>query len=114
MGGEVPYSSPIPYTRGFSEGGPVGGGPAMAMSSDIPSSATNVTSKQDGPSVSVNIQINNNGEASSSSKSNGGKDGAFGPDFANKLEKQVRAIVNDELVQASRTGGTAGQIRRTK
>lgn len=115
MGGEVSYAAVTPYARGYSEGGMVGGGSPMAMTSDIPSSATNVSRTNEGPSVSVTIQINNNGDVSAKSDSKGadGQSG-FGPEFAGRLEKQVRGIVRDELVQSSRNGGIAGQVKRSK
>ncbi len=64
-----------------------------------------------GPCVSIKIDINNNGGTSGSSGSSGG-DGPFGTDFASKLEKQVRATVQDELVKQSRNDGFLAQKRR--
>ncbi len=60
--------------------------------------------------VSVMININNNGSTTSSSNANG--DGAFGKDFAGKLENQMRALVNDELVRQSQPDGFFAQRRR--
>ncbi len=56
------------------------------------------------PQVNIKIDINNNGTTSSSGTSNN-KDGAFGESFADKLQKQVRSIVTEELIRQSRSDG---------
>lgn len=63
------------------------------------------------PKVTVAITINNNGQTSATASSSNG-DGPFGGDFAGKLEKAIRPIVRDELVQQSRSDGFFSQRSR--
>jgi hypothetical protein len=65
----------------------------------------------DEPRVTVNIKIENNGNVSSTSEGSNG-DGKFGRDFAGRLEKQIRGVVKDELVQQSRADGFLTQRSR--
>lgn len=90
-----------PATRRWAEGGEVGGvsniGPASSGSSQA-------------PSVNVKIEINNNGQMSSSSSSTG--QDKFGEDFGQKIEKAVRPIVQDEIVRQMRSDGIFSQRSR--
>lgn len=54
------------------------------------------------PQVYVKIDINNEGGVSAQSS---GGEGAFGSDFAGKLEQRIRGVVQEELVNASRSDG---------
>lgn len=62
--------------------------------------------------VSVQISINNNMVDSKSSSQNDGKNKGFGPDFALRLERQVRGIVQEELVNQSKSDGFFTQSKR--
>ena len=62
------------------------------------------------PSVNVKIEINNNGQMSSSSSSTG--QDKFGSEFGQKIEKAVRPIVQDEIVRQMRNDGIFMQRSR--
>lgn len=62
--------------------------------------------------VNIKVDINNNGNATSSATSNGTAGQPFGPDFADKLNRQIRGVVQDELVQQSRPDGFLAQKSR--
>lgn len=106
-GGMVGGSSGTPLM--FSEGGAVPGG-----SVDSASTAPMSSSRSGGAaSVNVKIEINNNGTTSSSAtSSNKDGQGGFGADFAQKLQKQVQGIVQQELVNQSRSDGFFAQKGR--
>lgn len=96
-----------PATRRWAEGGGV----------DVPMSIgpSNSAGSTGGgsPQVYVKIDINNEGGVSSSAKSSGGgNNDAFGGDFAGRLEKAVRPIVQDELVRQSKSDGFLTQRSR--
>lgn len=66
-----------------------------------------------GANSNVNVQIsinNNNVQSSSGSQSSSGK--GFGPDFALRLEKQVRSMVQEELINQSKADGFLTQRSR--
>lgn len=93
---------------GFADGGEVAGG-VTSPSLAIGTSTTGSSSTQ-APQVYVKIDINNDGTVSSSRQANG--EGSFGRDFAQKMEKQVRSLVQDELVRQSRPDGFFAQKSR--
>jgi TP901 family phage tail tape measure protein len=100
VGETLSYSSPIPSAPGWADGGYVGSAP-MSNTQSEPNSQT-----MGAPTVYINI-TNNNGEVKTDTNTEGGQgngEGPFGKDFANKIEKQVRGIVRDEMVQSRRTG----------
>lgn len=94
MGGSDAYSSLAPQMS-LSTGGGV----------DAPMSTSNAT-QGSGSGTQVNIKVEiNNGTANSSATSNGTNNQPFGPEFADKLNRQIRGVVQDELVQQSRSDG---------
>jgi hypothetical protein len=102
-----------PPVRLFADGGmadsATGGGVDMgAMPMNAPNRGGGSSSN-----VSVKIEINNNGQTSAtSSSSNKDGQGGFGADFAQKLQKQVQSIVQQELVTQSRSDGFFSQKSR--
>ncbi len=94
-----------PATRRWAEGGGV----------DVPLTVNSQQAKSGGGAagVSVKIDIHNNGTTTAtSSTEGGGQGGAFQGDFANKLQKSVQAIVQQELVNQSRSDGFFSQRGR--
>jgi hypothetical protein len=104
-GGGVDFQAP----RLFADGGMVDGGDSVEMAKPMTSSSGGGGSSN----VNVKIEINNNGTSSASASSDK-KDGqgGFGPDFAMKLQKQVQGIVQQELVNQSRSDGFFAQKNR--
>jgi hypothetical protein len=104
-GGGVDFQAP----RLFADGGMVDGGGSVEMAKPMTSSSGGGGSSN----VNVKIEINNNGTSSASASSDK-KDGqgGFGPDFAMKLQKQVQGIVQQELVNQSRSDGFFAQKNR--
>lgn len=94
--------------RKFADGGMV-----TANGSSSPLANTSSSNKSIQPNVVIKIDINNNGDTSSSEKSDQGN-GAFGNEFAQKLSQNIRSIVKDELIQQGRTGGMNSQFSRIK
>lgn len=119
---------PAPATRRFAGGGMVGGETQMAMDfmprfanggeveGGAPLSIQSPTSSGgsgNAPNVNVKIEINNNGQMSSSKSSTGGANGgAFNEDFANKLESAIRPVVQDEIIRQMRNDGIFSQRSR--
>jgi TP901 family phage tail tape measure protein len=99
----------------YAEGGSVGEGmPEMATVSLNNDSKFEKTGSANAPQVYIKIDINNQGDTSSSSESSGnGQNEAFGEDFAKKLERTIRNTVQDELVQQDRVGGMNSKLRRS-
>lgn len=111
-GGEVSSSVSLASSfNRYAEGGEVSDTPSPVSISKSENSTQNIVSS---PSVYIKIDINNNGQMSSETKEDKGKDSPFGEDFGQKLSRQVRDIVKDEMTQQSRVGGVNSQIRRTK
>lgn len=106
-GGAVGMSSPLFMSEGGAVGvtGSVDSGVMAPASSSRGGGATS--------NVNVTIEINNNGQTSSSASSDG-KDGqgGFGADFAQKIQKQIQGIVQQELVNQSRSDGFFAQRGR--
>jgi hypothetical protein len=100
----------------YAEGGSVGEGmPEMASVNLNNESSFNKSGAGSAPQVYIKIDINNNGDTSSSSEASGGsKNDTFGEDFAKKLEKQIRNTVKDELVQQDRVGGMNSRLARAR
>lgn len=88
-----------PATRRWADGGGV----------DVPLTLSSDTQKA--PNVNIKVDINNNGAATTSATSNNG-DGPFGTQFADKLNRNIRAVVQDELVRQSRSDGFFSQKSR--
>ena len=97
----------------YADGGDVSEMPSTVSTSKSKSSPEEIASN---PSVYIKIDINNNGEVSAKTEEDKSKqkNSPFGEDFGQKLSRQVRDIVKDEMVQQSRVGGINSQIRRTK
>jgi hypothetical protein len=93
-----------PATRRWSEGGGV----------DVPLTVGSASSPSSGggAAVSVKIDIHNNGTTTSTSSSQGGQGDAFQGDFANKLQKAVQGLVQQELVNQNRSDGFFSQRSR--
>jgi TP901 family phage tail tape measure protein len=91
------YTDTLP-TRHWAEGGVVD--TSMPVGSSNSGGSSN---------VHVKIEINNNGGITSSASADGG---GLSPDFAQKLQKQVRGMVQDEIVNQSRSGGFFAQQSR--
>jgi hypothetical protein len=103
-----------PTRRMYADGGMVGGTAPLFMSEGGPvgvmgSVEGNRMPSGGGPStsnVNIKIDINNNGSTSASASSdNKDGQGGFGANFAEKLQKQVQGIVQQELVNQSRSDG---------
>lgn len=95
--------SPLLSMRHFAAGGSV----------DMPSPPSLGIPRNGGGgacAVSVKIEINNNGSTSSSTQAEGG--GPFGTDFASRIERVVRPIVQDELVRQYKDDGLFKQASR--
>ncbi len=93
-----------PATRRWADGGGV----------DVPLTVGSAQAKSSGgaSAVSVKIDIHNNGSTTATSSANGGGGGAFQGDFANKLQKTVQGLVQQEIVNQSRSDGFFSQSRR--
>ena len=102
-GGSVDVGYAMPAMRSFAEGGDV----------DVPLTVGSSQAKSGGDAaVSVKIDIHNNGTTTSTSSSQGGQGEAFQGDFANKLQKTVQGLVQQELVNQSRSDGFFSQRGR--
>ena len=112
-GGEVSSSVSLASSfNRYAEGGEVSDTSSPISISKSENSTQNIVSS---PSVYIKIDINNNGQMSSDTKENKkGKDSPFGEGFAEKMSREVRNIVRDEMIQQSRVGGINSQIRRVK
>ena len=111
-GGEVSSSVSLASSfNRYAEGGEISDTPSPVSISKSENSTQNIVSS---PSVYIKIDINNNGQVSSNTEENKGKNSPFGEDFAQKLSRQVRDIVKDEMTQQVRVGGVNSQIRRSK
>lgn len=109
-GGAFPYLSVGPQGQSYIQG--FGDSPATRRWADgggVDIPMTNST-RSDTPNVHVKIDINNNGTVTSSTSADG--KGAFGTDFAEKMDRQVRGIVQEELVNATRSDGFLTQRSR--
>lgn len=106
-GGAVGMSSPL----FMSEGGAVG--VTGSVDSGVMTPAASSRGGGAASNVNVTIEINNNGSTSSSATSdNQGGQGGFGSDFAQKIQKQIQGIVQQELVNQSRSDGFFAQRGR--
>lgn len=90
----------------FADGGMVTNNTSLAPLANISN-----TDKSVQPNVIIKIDINNNGDSSSSSKSDQGN-GTFGEEFAQKLSQNIRNVVRDEMIQQQRTGGMTSKLNR--
>ncbi len=90
-----------PATRRWAEGGGV----------DVPLTVNSQEAKSGGSTgVNVKIDIHNNGSTTAtSSTEGGGQGGPFQGDFANKLQKTVQSMIQQELVNQSRSDGFFAQ-----
>lgn len=106
--GAVGMSSPL----FMSEGGAIGATGSVDSGVTTPTGSTRAGGGSTS-NVSVKIEINNNGQTSSSASSdNKDGQGGFGAEFAQKLQKQVQGIVQQELVNQSRSDGFFAQKNR--
>jgi TP901 family phage tail tape measure protein len=106
VGGETQMA--MDFMPRFANGGEVGGGAPLSIQSPTSSGGSG-----NAPNVNVKIEINNNGQMSSSKSTTGGNgDGTFNEDFANKLETAIRPVVQDEILRQMRNDGIFSQRSR--